>query len=1056
MSKAAQAAVDALLAKDYLQYGNTQIPKDWKYVTGPNAELLVYNPSKPREFVVVSNANSGEGQQLMEFLHVHSPTHNASGDLNVVAQANGYSNLYDIFNNVTPSTSSSDVYGTAYNSVAQNSSPSQTSSGSNNTNNNMALSISTSTLQAGSSNVADVKALQSFLNSKGANIAVDGLFGPATTAALKNYQSQNGLIADGILGPATLAKANASTTTTQTPTQIQNPNQTSNVVNYTGTQPISNTIPSSQTPSTQFSLTGGNLQSGSTGQNVKDLQNFLISKGYNGADGPLIADGNFGKNTLKAVRDYQADNGLVVDGIVGANTVSKMNGTAPATPGTSTQNTSAPAKISSADQAYLDSVKQQLINGTFSGNERIEDRLIPSYQAAGINVVDGQINQSNNQSLRSNTTAPDTTQGTITQQNNINQNVANFPLTNGNLQSGAKNDNVKDLQNFLISKGYNVGSTGADGDFGPATKAAVMQFQTDNNLTADGIVGVQTVAKINSYIQNTGTTTNGTTPATNTSPTTTTGNLNLYGQQRYIPGEKFAEQAIYSEADLGGSSSVGELTPSFVSALKNDPNKIAFYLGALAYGGYTMGDIYADMYANNQKQLGKLTTVPTIISPTMNKAAYSQTPEGIAASKTIDTLIPSGSRMKTINPEIFNYSINEIPDNAFSPYANRLPLPGTPEWTAAASQIKATYFDLLSAQAIAETEQEKSLADYNLKQFNDEVQKTLGISLSNNSAQAWKQLQSLVDGYNTRGIQQSGLRNEAVDEMLRATRLADTRNREATLTEIEKQTLDSLRTSGTAAQIAALTPEMRAKLGLTPSAEVANQFSIENIKKMDPTLTDAEAKAYRDTIIDENGNYRSTLYSKYYKTAAQNSEDKKKYQNETLTNNNLIAEDKAARETALSNSQNMFDTTNFTPAGSSIANTSTPSGSNSNSYIPVTNTPASNTTISSAAANAAANAASNLGTNSNQNKQTQNTQPVSTTPASSTTNYDSWISSSNLKTGSKSSGVAGLQSYLGITSDGIFGTQTDSAVRAFQQRNGLSVDGIVGPATIAAIKAGKK
>ena len=56
------------------------------------------------------------------------------------------------------------------------------------------------------------------------------------------------------------------------------------------------------------------------------------------------------------------------------------------------------------------------------------------------------------------------------------------------LSMGDQGDYVKTLQNAL---GIN-----ADGDFGPATKAAVMAFQTKNQLTADGVVGKNTWAAI--------------------------------------------------------------------------------------------------------------------------------------------------------------------------------------------------------------------------------------------------------------------------------------------------------------------------------------------------------------------------------------------------------------------------------------------------------------------------------------------------------------------------------------------------------------------------------
>jgi hypothetical protein len=61
------------------------------------------------------------------------------------------------------------------------------------------------------------------------------------------------------------------------------------------------------------------------------------------------------------------------------------------------------------------------------------------------------------------------------------------PLTKGN--------DVKELQNYLNQKGYNSGN--ADGIFGPKTKGAVIQFQLENGLVGDGIVGLLTKAKLN-------------------------------------------------------------------------------------------------------------------------------------------------------------------------------------------------------------------------------------------------------------------------------------------------------------------------------------------------------------------------------------------------------------------------------------------------------------------------------------------------------------------------------------------------------------------------------
>lgn len=60
-------------------------------------------------------------------------------------------------------------------------------------------------LQQGMTGAA-VSALQTALNTHGYHLAVDGVFGPATRAAVMSFQKQHGLAADGIAGPLTWAK----------------------------------------------------------------------------------------------------------------------------------------------------------------------------------------------------------------------------------------------------------------------------------------------------------------------------------------------------------------------------------------------------------------------------------------------------------------------------------------------------------------------------------------------------------------------------------------------------------------------------------------------------------------------------------------------------------------------------------------------------------------------------------------------------------------------------------------------------------------------------------
>lgn len=70
------------------------------------------------------------------------------------------------------------------------------------------------------------------------------------------------------------------------------------------------------------------------------------------------------------------------------------------------------------------------------------------------------------------------------------------------LKVGSRGAAVQDIQKKLVALGYNVGSTGADGVFGNATKNAVIKFQGSVRISKDGIVGSQTLTKLNEAYNN--------------------------------------------------------------------------------------------------------------------------------------------------------------------------------------------------------------------------------------------------------------------------------------------------------------------------------------------------------------------------------------------------------------------------------------------------------------------------------------------------------------------------------------------------------------------------
>ena len=122
-------------------------------------------------------------------------------------------------------------------------------------------------LQQVGSTGEDVRTVQLLLAAHGHPVAVDGVFGPLTQAAVVEVQTEAGIVADGIVGPQTWA-----------------------VLLVT-------------------------VSAGDGGPAVQAAQGQLRSQGWR-----LAVDGSFGPQTDRAVRDFQVTRGLVVDGIVGPQT----------------------------------------------------------------------------------------------------------------------------------------------------------------------------------------------------------------------------------------------------------------------------------------------------------------------------------------------------------------------------------------------------------------------------------------------------------------------------------------------------------------------------------------------------------------------------------------------------------------------------------------------------------------------------------------------------------------------------------------------------------------
>ncbi|HEX6352575.1 peptidoglycan-binding protein [Actinophytocola sp.] len=113
----------------------------------------------------------------------------------------------------------------------------------------------------------EVRTVQYLLRERGSQIAADGINGPQTVAAIKAFQSANGLNNDGIAGPLTWSKLVM------------------------------------------------DIDSGASGNAVTGAQHQLVRHGYD-----LVADGAFGPATAAAVTDFKTKKGLSATSLIDATT----------------------------------------------------------------------------------------------------------------------------------------------------------------------------------------------------------------------------------------------------------------------------------------------------------------------------------------------------------------------------------------------------------------------------------------------------------------------------------------------------------------------------------------------------------------------------------------------------------------------------------------------------------------------------------------------------------------------------------------------------------------
>lgn len=321
-------------------------------------------------------------------------------------------------------------------------------------------SSSSSDKEESSTGDATIREVQTMLKKLGYYSAeITGHAGDKTKEAIKKFQREYDLTADGVAGPNTYARLKA-------------------VYKDAGGS-------TSSSSSSSSSSSGSTLRLHSTGAKVRDLQRDLTTLGYYWAE----ITGNFGSKTEQAVKTFQQRNNLTADGIAGKKTLDAIADAVDRKGGSSSggSGTSYPGgttlKLNSTGTAVtqLQTDLKQLgyyygsITGKFGD---LTEKAVKEFQKAkGLNA-DGVAGRKTLDMIEkaikdAGGSTNDSTTG---------------------LKVGSTGEKVIQLQQDLTALGYYYGDI--TGHYGSLTKTAVKKFQKAKGITQDGVAGTTTLNAI--------------------------------------------------------------------------------------------------------------------------------------------------------------------------------------------------------------------------------------------------------------------------------------------------------------------------------------------------------------------------------------------------------------------------------------------------------------------------------------------------------------------------------------------------------------------------------
>ena len=288
---------------------------------------------------------------------------------------------------------------------------------------------------------------------------ITGNAGPKTVAAIKSFQGKNGLTADGIAGPQTIAKIDAA---------------------YEAKGGSSSGSGSS----------ASGLKLNSKGTDVRNLQQDLTTLGYYWAE----ITGNFGAKTETAVRRFQEENGLTADGVAGTKTLNAIaaavarKGGTPASGGSAGTTLKLNSQGTKVSQLQTDLKQLGYYYAEITGNFGAKtEAAVKAFQKAKGLTADG---VAGTKTLNAIAAAVDKAGG------------SSSGSSSTNMKLGSTGTAVSALQQNLTTLGYYYGDV--TGHYGNLTQQAVKKFQKAKGLTQDGVASTATLNAITSALKNAG------------------------------------------------------------------------------------------------------------------------------------------------------------------------------------------------------------------------------------------------------------------------------------------------------------------------------------------------------------------------------------------------------------------------------------------------------------------------------------------------------------------------------------------------------------------------